>query len=369
MSNNKKKIAYISVTNDLTTDQRVHKVATFLSDKHIEVILIGRKFSQSMPVKRKYKTKRFGLLFNKKIWFYAEYNIRLFIYLLFKKFDFLVANDLDTLPANYCISKLKQKPLVYDSHEYFTEVPELISKKKVKRVWKAFERAILPKVLCSYTVSDSIAEEYNKKYNINMHVVRNLPLKSKKITVPEPPLQLPDNKIIIYQGSLNIHRGLETMINAMHFLNDWSFVIIGTGDIEDKLKDMVQQQKLNSKVWFLGAVPFDELPYYTQKADIGISLEEHAGLNYYYALPNKLFDYIHAKIPVLCSNMKEMAALVNHYTIGEITETLEPSSIAQKINSIKANHSIWEKNLDIAANELCWENETARLEIIYKSLI
>ncbi len=369
MSNNKKKTAYISVTNDLVTDQRVHKIASFLSDKHIDVILIGRKFRHSMPVKREYKTKRFHMLFNKNIWFYAEYNIRLFFFLLFKNFDFLVANDLDTLPANHLISVLKKKPLVYDSHEYFTEVPELLSKKTIKKIWKAVECAILPKIPVSYTVSQSIADEYKKLYGINIHVVRNLPVKSKKIIIPGYPLKLPDNKIIIYQGSLNINRGLENMIHAMHYLKDWTFVIIGTGDIEKELKTLVHEQKLESSVWFLGTVPFDELPYYTQKADIGISLEENAGLNYYYALPNKLFDYIQAKIPVLCSNMKEMAALVNHYNIGKITETLNPHVIARKINSIQANDYAWKKNLDKAANELCWENETARLEIIYKLLI
>ncbi len=369
MSNNKKKIAYISVTNDLATDQRVHKIASFLSGKHVEVTLIGRKLRKSMPVKRTYKTKRFRLLFNKKVWFYAEYNIRLIFYLLFKKFDFLVANDLDTLPANYFISVVKQKPLVYDSHEYFTELPELIPKKTVKKIWKFFEQAILPKIPVSYTVSQSIADEYKKMYGINMHVVRNLPVKSKKHTIPESPLKLPDNKTIIYQGSLNINRGLENMIHAMHYLEGWTFVIIGTGDIEDELKTLAHEQKLGSRVWFLGAVPFYELPYYTQKADIGISLEENTGLNYYYALPNKLFDYIQAKIPVLCSNMKEMATLINHYNIGEITETLDPQIIAKKIKSIKANDNIWQKNLDKAAEELCWENETAHLEKIYKLLI
>ncbi len=369
MSNNKKKIAYISVTNDLATDQRVHKIASFLSDKHVEVTLIGRKLHESMPVKRAYSTKRLRLLFNKKCWFYAEYNIRLVFYLLFKKFDFLVANDLDTLPANYFISFIRQKKLVYDSHEYFTELPELIPKKTIKKIWKFFEQAILPKITVSYTVSQSIADEYKKMYGINMHVVRNLPVKSTTPATPENPFKLPENKLVIYQGSININRGLENMIHAMHYLEDWTFVIIGKGDIEDELKDLVHEQKLDSRVWFSGAIPFHELPYYTRKADIGISLEENAGLNYYYALPNKLFDYIQAKIPVLCSNMKEMAAIVNHYNIGKITETLDPLAIAEKIKSIKANDNIWRKNLDKAAEELCWENESARLEKIYKSLI
>ena len=124
----------ISVTNDLIADNRVHKVATSLCKNNYNILLIGRKLKKSSKIKeRNYKCKRIKLIFNKGALFYAEYNFRLFWLLLFTKADILLANDLDTLLANFLCAKIKRKKLVYDSHEYFTEVPELINRKFTKK--------------------------------------------------------------------------------------------------------------------------------------------------------------------------------------------------------------------------------------------
>jgi len=125
----------ISVTNDLTTDQRVEKTCEALSEIGYDVLLVGRKLKKSLPIQRNYMTIRFRLLFNVGFLFYAEFNIRLFIFLLFTKKDLLFSNDVDTLLPNYIISKLQNKKLVFDSHELFSEIPELVHKKRVKNVW------------------------------------------------------------------------------------------------------------------------------------------------------------------------------------------------------------------------------------------
>src|SRR4051812_41982571 len=132
----------ISVTSDLVTDQRVHRAASTLHAKGIDVTLIGRRKKDSADISREYKTVRFNLWWEKGALFYAAYNIRLFFYLLFHRADFLIANDLDTLLPNFLISKLKGKQLFYDSHEYFTEVPELTNRPAIKKIWKSIERFI-----------------------------------------------------------------------------------------------------------------------------------------------------------------------------------------------------------------------------------
>ena len=137
-----KKRIIVSVTNDLTTDQRVAKICNSLTDLNLEVILVGRILKKSIQINRNYSTKRFKLWFNKGPLFYANYNIRLFFFLLFTKTDFLWSNDLDTLLANHIISKWKSKKLIFDSHEYFTEVPELIDRPKVQKIWKRLEQKL-----------------------------------------------------------------------------------------------------------------------------------------------------------------------------------------------------------------------------------
>ena len=368
----------LSVTNDLVTDQRVNKVALTLAKIGYDVTIVGRKLKNSLDINnRSYKTKRFKLLFNKKWMFYAEYNLRLFFYLLFKKFDILVSNDLDSLLSNYCISVIRNKKLVYDSHEYFTEVPELINRNFQKKIWLSIERFILPKIKYSYTVCKSIANDYYKKYGVKMEVIRNVPLRktatnsSEKISTLKKELCIEDKKIIIYQGSLNIGRGIEQVINAMKFIDNTIFLIIGDGDIAKKLVHLTKQKGLEKKIIFLGKIPFDKLNDYTGLADIGISLEQNLGLNYYYSLPNKIFDYINAGVPILASDLPEIANIVKKYEIGEIIKDFSPDIIADAINSmLNDEHKIseWGKKLKYAAEELCWEKEEIKLIDFYNKI-
>ena len=296
----------VSVTNDLVTDQRVHKSCTTLFNNGYTILLIGRKLKNSLPIIRDYKTLRIKLLFNKGALFYAEYNLRLFFILLFSKKDILLANDLDTLLPNFLVSKILKKKLVFDSHELFTEVPELINRPFQQNFWLKIEQFILPKLTYSYTVCHSIAVHYNLKYNTKFHVVRNVPFKIKKLEKGILPFNSKNKKIILYQGAINKGRGLELMIEAMTFLDNAIFLIIGSGDIEKNIHNLVKELNLEEKVTFIERIPPIELQKLTPLADLGLSIEENLGLNYKYALPNKLFDYIQAKIPVLVSNLDEI---------------------------------------------------------------
>lgn len=357
----------LSVINDLSTDNRVHKVATTLINNNYEVTLVGRKLPNSFDLERNYSTHRFSLLFTKGPFFYIEYNIRLFVYLLFKKADILVSNDLDTLLANYMVSVIRSKKIIYDSHEYFTEVPELQNRKIVKKIWLLLEQFIVPKLKRTYTVSESIADILNQKYNADFKVIKNFPNyieNRKQLNIFES-----DKKIIIYQGALNVDRGIELVIKAMKFIDNAIFVIIGDGDITQHLKNLANSEGVAEKVSFIGKVPFEKLSSYTQSADLGISLEDDSNMNYHYSLPNKLFDYIQARLPVLVSNLPEMKKIVQDYNIGQVLMSREIENVASIITNMlndAQKQNEWKQNLQKAAKELCWEKQEELLLSIYK---
>ena len=359
----------VSVSNDLLTDNRVHKTCCSLQKFGYSVKLTGRKLPNSQPIKdRNYPTQRMALIFKKGPCFYAELNTRLFFLLMFSKADILLANDLDTLPANYLAAKLKSIPLVFDSHEYFTEVPELIGRPRVQKTWKKIEQHIVPQLKHAYTVCGSIAQLFNQEYNTSFKVVRNIPVKQADKPIPHDKLINDSHKIILYQGALNIGRGLPQLLDAMPFVDNALLLVAGDGDIAAQLKKQAQTLNLGSKVQFLGRLPLEEIQYITRQAHLGLSIEEDLGLNYRFALPNKLFDYIQAQVPVLVSNLPEMSKIVKGYSIGMILASHEPKAIGEALAEALNNESLrktWAENLQIAAKELTWENEEKTLEEIF----
>ena len=366
----------VSVTNDLTTDQRVDRTCRTLVKSGYDVLLVGRRLRESKTlVQRSYKTHRLRLLFDKGPLFYAEYNIMLFFFLLVHKYDLVVSNDLDTLPANYLANRLKntcskiknQKSQLHDCHEYFRGVPELNGRKAVTWIWKWIEDRIFPKLRHVIAVNQSIADLYSEEYGNNIGVIRNVPFKKPKSDgIDKASLNIRcDRKVIIYQGALNVGRGLEEAILAMNYLNtDAMLVIAGIGDIFETLKTLTSAQGLGEKVLFLGQVPFQDLHSYTLMADLGLSIEKDVSINYHYCLPNKFLDYIQANVPVLVSPFPEMKAIVDHYQIGEFIESHEPEKLAFQLDSILNNPGqllVYKQNLTKAAEELCWEAEERKL--------
>ena len=369
----KKKII-ISVTNDLSTDQRVKKVCGTLNSMNYDILLIGRKRRTSLKLKRPYRTKRMKLIFNKGALFYAEFNIRLFILLVFSKVDIYHANDLDTLLANYLAAIIRRKPIVYDSHEYFTGVPEIQNKKLVKKVWQTIEQFIFPKLKHIITVNQSIAQLYKEEYNKDLRILRNVPNKVETLKLKsKSELNIAEDKdIIITQGAgININRGIEELVEAMQYLNNVCLIIIGDGDVIPKLKKRVLELKLENSIIFKGRMPYHEMMQYTQHAKLGITIDKDTNRNYKYSLPNKLFDFIHAGIPILASKIIEVEKIIKKYQIGLFINNHEPTHIANQIKYALDNKELmseWKSNTTIATKELNWEIEENTLKDLYKKI-
>ncbi len=328
-----------------------------------------------MVLDRPYATHRMNLLFRKGPLFYAEYNLRLFLLLLTRKCNLLVSNDLDTLPANFLAHRLRNIPLVYDSHEYYTETPELINRPLVQGIWKWIEGLIFPRLSDTITVNDSIAGLFEKKYGKRPAVVRNIPRTGNVvIKKTREELGLPaDKRIVLMQGAgINIHRGSEEAIEAIEHVPNAILLIIGSGDVIGELKKQAEQPSLKGKVMFLPKMPYPALMQYTRQADIGLTLDKDTNINYRFSLPNKLFDYIHAGIPVLASRLPEISRIVEGYNIGLITGSHDPGEIAAKINQMLSDSEsrrIWKENLAKASAALNWENEETVLKAIYQKYV
>ena len=369
-----KKIAVVSVINDLVTDSRVTKTCLTLIDCDYNVILIGRKLKGSLPIPPwPFKAIRMNLFFVQGPLFYLFFNIRLFFKLLFKKADLLYANDLDTLLPNYLVSKLKNIPLIFDSHELFCEVPELQHSTFKRKLWLRLEGWIVPKLKNCITVNDSISSIFEEKYKVKFHTVRNIsdsvkgfkPKTRRELNLPT------DKKIILLQGAgINIDRGAEELIDAMADVENAVLYIIGSGDVWDVLVEKIKKQALGNKICLINKIPKTELMHYTHNADIGLSIDKNTNLNYFYSLPNKIFDYIHAGVPILASRLPEIEKIINAYNIGDFINDHRPLTIAAMLNGLLPSKQLQEykQNTYNAAKQLNWESEKLKLiEIINKA--
>jgi glycosyltransferase involved in cell wall biosynthesis len=337
-----------------------------------EITIIGRKRGlcceqNNVP----WKTHRFRMIFKKGFLFYKFYNIRLFFYLFFHRFDLLVANDLDTLLPNYFVSRLKGIPLVYDSHEYFTGVPELQNRHFVRWVWRSIERKILPGLRYFITVSDPIAEQYFTEYGIRPVTIRNCASGSDQIE-PFTRSELgidPFDLLLVFQGAgINIQRGAEELIEAMKQVENVSLLIVGSGDVIDDLKEKSAGLNLSGRVRFIPKVPWHEMMRYTKAADAGLSLDKNTNMNYRFSLPNKLFDYISAGIPVIAGDLPEVTRIITDNACGVIIPEITHDEIGEAIRMLNSNRDllgVLKQNAKTAAETLNWDIESCKVKEIY----
>lgn len=367
--------AIVSVINDLVTDQRVARTCDVLVSLGYEVLLVGRQQRHSKSLaNRAYACRRMKLLFETGPAFYLEFNIRLLLVTLFRKADLLLANDLDTLGANYLVSRIRRIPLVYDSHEIFCEVPELQANPFKKRIWEWLEKRIVPKLKYAITVNDSIAAYFRERYGTPFTAVRNIPDYQR----PNPlkgrrDLGLPEaRRIVILQGAgINVQRGAEELLEAFRYLDDqYLLLIIGSGDVIATLRKNAGEFGLTSRVTFLDKMPAAELRQFTLNADLGVSIDKDTNLNYHFSLPNKIFDYIHAGIPILASRLPEITNIIERYGLGTFIENHEPEHIARQIRNFLESESyqVCRSNTRRAAEENSWPQEQKKLLALFHEI-
>jgi glycosyltransferase involved in cell wall biosynthesis len=311
-----------------------------------------------------FKQIRLSCLADKGVIFYASYNIRLFFYLLFKKMDGICAIDLDTILPVLWASRIKKVKRIYDAHELFCEMKEIVERPRIYAFWKRIERYAVPKFKYGYTVNEPIAEEFNKMYGSRYKVIRNMAVYD--------PLKMGTEKerFILYQGAVNEGRSFETLIPAMKWVNA-TLLICGDGNFMKQAQELARENDLSERVFFKGMLEPAELKKVTSKALIGITLFEEGARSNYFSLANRFFDYIHAGVPQICSDYPAYRAINNQYKVAVLVRDHSPESIAKAINSLLHNDERWEnihRECMLAARELNWQHESLKLAAYYQQI-
>ena len=348
-------------------DQRMIRICNSLSENGYGITLIGVEFKKSPPLISKiFEQKRIKCFFKKGIGFYIEYNIKLFFKLLNLKSDVICCIDLDTIIPVYFSGKIKKAKLIYDAHEYFSEMKEVITRKSVHYFWKKIEMFFVPKFKSGYTVSYKIAEEFKIKYNVDYEVIMNVPYLDKSDN-----FHFETNKKLIYQGAVNQGRGLEYLIPSMKSI-DMVLDIYGDGNFMKQTQNLIKANHLQNKVFLKGKLNPGDLKKITSEYFMGINLVENVGLNQYYSLANKFFDYIHAEIPQITMNYPEYSRINSEFEIALCIDDLKIETIYNAINEL-INENIEYKKLKLNCSKaklvLNWQNESLKLLSFYNKII
>jgi glycosyltransferase involved in cell wall biosynthesis len=356
-----------TVTNDLSQDQRMHRICATLQAAGYRVTLVGRQRPGSLPLAdRAFAQVRLPCRFERGKLFYLEFQLRLAIFLLRTPFDIVNSVDLDTLLPGWFVARLRGKRLVFDAHEYFQETPEVVRRPGIKWTWSRLAAFLIPRVDRAYTVGPALAQLFATQYGIPFGIVRNFPYRqahSAQAALPPPTL--------LYQGMLNEGRGLEIAIKALHHLPEYTLWLVGSGDREIALHQLVREEGLGNQVRFFGFVPPDQLPELTRQARFGLNLLENRGLSYYYSLANKAFDYVQSGLPSVQMDFPEYRALQAEYPAFLLLDELAPEHLAAAIRSAEDadTYSALQSNCRRAAEDWCWEREVSALLEQYEHLL
>ena len=364
---------YCTVTNDLVGDRRMIRTCEFLASKGADVTLVGRVMKGSEPLKNHiFKQDRIQCFFNRGKLFYLEYNLRLMLYLWSKNPHVLCSVDLDTAIAGRLIKRFKPLKWIVDSHEWFPFVPEVERRTVIQKIWLTVEKTVMDHADVVYTVGNEIAKSMKDKYAREIEVVRNMPEEKDIAKHAQKPaaLEKVGNEFILYQGALNEARGLERLIRVLKKI-PYDLVLIGDGDMKEKLEIKVNQLGLNHRVHFIGFIRPEELSNYTRWATIGYNVSEPVSESYRLSLNNKFFDYVHAELPSVINDFPEYRNLVQEFPVGTLVKN-EDDEIIEVLNNLWGNsHALnkMKRSCTEAKRVWNWEIESANLLKIYSNVI
>lgn len=300
--------------------------------------------------------------------FYLNFSALLFSNLLKSNASIFFAEDIYTLPFVCIAAKLKRAKVFYDSRELFGFLAGLTGKKTIQKLLAAIEKYFIKMSDLVIVTGDMDGEFLKKQYGIsNLLTIRNLPFYIENITAVNlhKKYNIDDSKkILLYQGVILHGRGLEHIFNALQSTSEFVLLIIGDGEHKTYYENLAKEMGIQSKAIFAGRINQEELLNYSAGADIGLSLIENISVSYYYALPNKLFEYIMAGLPVAVSRLPQMEKVVNDYDVGVCVNLEKEDELLLKLNETINDRVVYGKykaNTRAASKELNWDTEIKKL--------
>jgi len=289
--------------------------------------------------------------------------------------DIYHCHDLYTLPLGYRAKRRHGGNLVYDAHELTTELAYISRPKKM--VWGVLERFLIRRADEVIATGTYRAEYLARKYKVVAPtVILNCPPLSAAEThnrALREKLGIEDDTVpvILYQGGFVGGRGLDKLVLAVAHLNRGALVLMGWGELEGELRSLVKKMGLERRVFFTEPVAPDQVVYYCMSASVGVVIYLRTSLNNYYATPNKLYEYIHAGLPVVSSDFAALREVVEGYGMGCTFDPEKPESIAAAINWVLDDEQRYDRmseNAGEASKIFNWENESTKLLEIYERL-
>ena len=291
------------------------------------------------------------------------------------------ASDLYTLSACAAAARKNGTQYSYDSRELYAHVAATRGRPWVRWWWSRLEGKLISGAACVFTVSDSIADRLEVTYKIERPiVVHNVPevdplsetassTADINYVPPQTMAVLLDDRglasnvpILVHLGQMKKDRGCENLIKAMPSVRKAHLVFLGFGPLELKLKELVGALRLHDRVHFIAPVPPRAVHIALTGATIGVTMLEDTCLNHRFALPNKLFGYLKAGLPVLSSNLTEVKRVVDLHECGMVVNPASPEDIANGINTMIDSPllSIWAENARTASETFSWDKATQR---------
>lgn len=363
----KKKICLVFLGNPFL-DSRITNLSNSLREDGFNVSVIGFDWFTLKENKVDSSWKVFRISKSKiSFFFYLKFILILFRELIKTDAHIYFAEDFYTLPLVTFFAKLKSAKVFYNSREIYAYIGGLHSRPYLQKLITAIERFFIKKVDLVLTTGKLDSEFLEKFYSLpKTSVVRNIPLYQKpnvEINFREMFGISEDKLILLYQGIIIPGRGIANIIEALPKIPSAVLILLGDGPNKEDFKNISVRLKIEDRVIFAGAYSQKELINYTAAADVGLSLIENISISYYHALPNKLFEYIMAQIPVLSSNLPQMKNIVESYKVGEVINLENPQELVDVLNRWSVNRELlveYKRNCLPASKELNWQSEYKR---------